>query len=493
MTTTAPAPYEGFDRLFIGGEWRPGSSDRTGQDTNPWTDETLLELSLAGQDDVDAAYEAARAAQVDWARATTAERAGVITRAVQVFDDRRDEITDWLVREAGSTRFKAEFEWDTARAVTQEAASFPYRVHGEIRGSDIPGKENRAYRDPLGVVCVISPWNFPLQLSQRSVAPALALGNAVVLKPASDTPVAGGLLLAKVFEEAGLPAGLLNVVVGAGSEIGDYVVEHPVPKLVSFTGSTAVGRHIGELATGGEHVKRVALELGGNAPFVVLDDADVEQAARAAVFSRFLHQGQVCMSTNRIVVDTSVHDAFVEAFVARVGALRVGDVDDPETFIGPVVNDKQLESLQQKIATARDEGARQVLGGDADGRVLPPHVFVDVTQDMSIAREESFGPIVPIIRADGEEDALRIANDTDYGLSSAVFTRDLERGDRFARRIDAGMTHVNDVSDEDEANAPFGGEKNSGLGRFRGDWIIDELTKLHWVSIQRSQRGYPLV
>ncbi|PZF52580.1 aldehyde dehydrogenase, partial [Curtobacterium sp. MCSS17_008] len=463
-----------------------GSSDRTAEDIDPWTGASLVEIQLASQDDVDAAYEAARRAQVDWARTTTAERAAVITRAVQVFDDRKDEIVDWLVHESGGTRFKAEFEWETARAVTQEAASYPYRAHGEIRGSDIPGKENRAYREPLGVVCVISPWNFPLQLSQRSVAPALALGNAVVLKPASDTPVTGGLLLAKVFEEAGLPAGLLNVVVGAGSEIGDYVVEHEVPKLVSFTGSTAVGRHIGELATGGEHIKRVALELGGNAPFVVLDDADVEQAARSAVFSRFLHQGQVCMSTNRIVVDTTVYDAFVESFVRRVRDLKVGDVDDPATFIGPIINDRQLESLQEKIAKAHEEGARQVVGGDPEGRVLPPHVFVDVTQDMSLAREESFGPIVPIIRAADEEDALRIANDTEYGLSSAVFTADLDRGAEFARRIDAGMTHVNDTSDEDEANAPFGGEKNSGLGRFRGDWIIDELTRLHWVSVQRT-------
>jgi len=485
--------YGGFDLLAIGGEWRRGSSDRTGKDIDPWTGETLVEIPLASQDDVDAAYESARRAQIDWARTTTAERAAVITRAVQVFDDRKDEIVDWLVRESGGTRFKAEFEWETARAVTQEAASYPYRVHGEIRGSDIPGKENRAYREPLGVVCVISPWNFPLQLSQRSVAPALALGNAVVLKPASDTPVTGGLLLAKVFEEAGLPAGLLNVVVGSGSEIGDYVVEHAVPKAVSFTGSTEVGRHIGELATGGEHIKRVALELGGNAPFVVLDDADVEQAARSAVFSRFLHQGQVCMSTNRIVVDDSVYDAFVEAFVRRVRDLKVGDVDDPETFIGPIINDRQLESLQEKIAKAHDEGARQVVGGEPDGRVLPPHVFVDVTQGMSLAREESFGPIVPIIRARDEEDALRIANDTEYGLSSAVFTSDLDRGAEFARRIDAGMTHVNDTSDEDEANAPFGGEKNSGLGRFRGDWIIDELTRLHWVSVQRTPRDYPIV
>lgn len=316
----------------------------------------------------------------------------------------------------------------SARGITLEAASFPYRVAGRILPSDIDGKENRVYRRPLGVIGIISPWNFPLHLTQRSLAPALALGNAAVVKPASDTPVTGALLAAKIFEEAGLPARVLNVTIGAGSEIGDYFVEHRVPRLISFTGSTPVGRGIARLAAGGEHIKRVALELGGNSPFVVLDDADVDQAARAAALGRFLHQGQICMSVNRIIVDARLYDDFVERFVAQVRGLKTGDPNDPATAVGPIINRSQLQGLLERIDQARREGARMVLGGEPDGQLLPPHVFTDVSPQSPLARDESFGPIVPILRAANEAEALALANGTDYGLSSAVFSGDIDRG-----------------------------------------------------------------
>ncbi len=321
---TSLETYAGFESLPIAATWRSGRSTRRNTDIDPYTGKTLVTIPLATTQDVDDAYQAAGAAQAAWAAAAPAERARVMHNAARIFDERREEILSWLIREAGSTRLKANIECDSARAVTLEAASFPYRVAGRILASDIPGKENRVYRRALGVIGIISPWNFPLHLTQRSLAPALALGNAVVVKPASDTPVSGGLLLAKIFEEAGLPPGVLNVVVGAGSEIGDHFVAHPQPRLISFTGSTAVGQGIGRLASSGAHLKRVALELGGNSPFVVLDDADVEQAARAAVFGRFLHQGQICMSVNRIIVDAQLHDAFVERFVARVRGAEGG-------------------------------------------------------------------------------------------------------------------------------------------------------------------------
>ncbi len=493
--TTAPVGqrYDGFDRMLIGGTWRAGRSGTVAPDIDPYTGSTLVEIPLASRDDVDEAYRAAAAAQPAWAATNPGQRQAVVHAAMRVMDARHEEIVDWLVHEAGGTRFKSEFEWGGTLGVLDETASFPYRVHGELRGSDVPGKENRIYRQPLGVVTVISPWNFPLVLSMRSVAPALVLGNAVVLKPASDTPVTGALLIAKIFEEAGLPAGLLNVVVGSGSEIGDYVVEHPTPSLVSFTGSTEVGKHVGALASSGPHLKRVALELGGNAPFVVLDDADIEHAVKSAVFGRFLHQGQICMSTNRIIVDARIHDAFVDAFVERVRGLKVGDPDDPATLVGPIINRSQMRSVLGKVGGARAEGARQLLGGEPTGQVLPPHVFVDVTGEMGLSREETFGPVVPIIKARDEADALRLANDTEYGLSSAVFTGDLERGVAFAQQVQAGMTHVNDITVQDEPFAPFGGEKNSGLGRFHGDWIIEELTRVHWVSVQHTPREYPLI
>lgn len=342
-----------------------------------------------------------------------------------------------------------------------------------------------------GVVGVISPWNFPLHLSQRSVAPALALGNAVLIKPASDTPVTGGLLLGRIFEEAGLPSGLLSVVVGSGAEIGDDFVAHPVPALISFTGSTPVGKNVGRIANGGRYLKKVALELGGNSPFVVLDDADVAQAVKAAVFGKFLHQGQICMAINRIIVDQRLYERFVEGFVAHVKTLEVGDPSEMETVIGPIINQAQLDGLQQKIARAKEQGATVLLEGEIHGRMMPPHVFGNVTSDMQLSTDEIFGPLVGIQKARDEQHALELANGTEFGLSSAVFSGDLDRGLRFARQVKAGMTHVNDMPVNDEAHLPFGGDKNSGLGRFNGDWAVEEFSTVQWISVQRAPRQYP--
>jgi aldehyde dehydrogenase (NAD+) len=406
-------------------------------------------------------------------------------------DQRREEIVSWLIKESGSTRIKANMEWEAVRGAMLSAVQLTSRVQGRILSVDIAGKESRVYRTPIGVVGVISPWNWPMHLTHRSVAPALALGNAVVIKPADDTPVTGGLLLARIYEEAGLPAGLLNVVIGDVADIGDAFTLHPIPKFISFTGSTRVGKHIGELAMSGPHLKHVGLELGGNAPFVVLDDADLDQAVRAAVFGRFLHQGQICMSTNRIIVDAKLYDRFVEAFVAHVETLKYGDPDAIDTAIGPLINQRQLDGLVSNINNAKAAGFRQRAGAAAQGLVLPPHVFVDVDNDSTFAQSELFGPVAPIIKARDEADALRMANNTQYGLSSAVFTGDEGRGLRFALQVEAGMTHINDISVNDDPNNMFGGEKNSGLGRFNSDWIVAEFTRDHWISVQHIPRKYP--
>lgn len=485
------AIYQDLELLPIAGKWRDGAGSRRLDVTNPFSGESLLTIAMASEADMDEAYRAAAKAQPDWAAKGPGERAAVMHRAVAIFDARKDEIMDWLVRESGSTRTKAAVEWGSARAITLEAAGMPGRSHGRVLPSDVPGKQSLVYRQALGVVGVISPWNFPLHLSIRSVAPALALGNAVVVKPASDTPVTGGLLLARIFGEAGLPPGLLSVVVGAGSDIGDAFVEHPVPSFISFTGSTDVGRGIGRIASGGEHLKRVALELGGNSPFVVLADADVEAAVDAAVVGKFLHQGQICMAINRIIVEAPLVEEFTRRFVERVRALPVGDPGKPETVIGPVINAKQLDGLRAKVARAKEEGAEVLVGGEPDGNVMPPHVFGGVTADMEIARKEIFGPLVGIQSARDAEHALELANDSEYGLSSAVFTGDVARGIEFARRVRAGMTHVNDMPVNDDANAPFGGEKNSGLGRFNGDWAIHEFTTDQWITVQTGPRPYP--
>lgn len=486
-----PIRYSAFDAQWIAGKACAGRSSRRLADRNPYNGEVLLEIALADGRDLDDAHAAAQKAQPAWSAMLPGARAEVMRRAAEVMEARRDEIVDWLIAEAGSTRIKAELEWSAVRAVMLEASYAPYRVEGRILPSDVPGKECRVYRQPVGVVGVISPWNWPLQLSNRSVAPALAVGNAVVLKPASDTPVTGGLLLARIFEEAGLPPGVLNVVVGSGREIGDAFVRHPASRVVSFTGSTPVGRGIARLAAEAPVIKRVDLELGGNSPFVVLGDADLERAVDAAIFGKFLHQGQICMIANRFIVERSLYEAFVERFTERARKLKTGDPSDAETLVGPIINAKQLEHLEACIAEAIASGARRTLGGEPHGQVLPPQVFADVKNDMPIAREEIFGPLAPILRAENEEEALALANATTFGLSSCVFTRDVERGTRFAERLQAGMAHVNDQPVNDLPNNPFGGEKNSGIGRFGGDWAVAAFTTDKWLTVQHTPRRFP--
>jgi len=484
-------PYTDLHLQYIAGEWRRGNSDRNLSVTDPYDGALLTEISLANDSDLAQAYSKAAEAQPAWAAQGPTARSTVLLRAAQIFDERHDELIDWIIRESGSTRVKAEIELHAAKTITLEAASFPRRIHGRIVESDVPGKESRIYRKPLGVVGLISPWNFPFHLTQRSLAPAIALGNAVVIKPASDTPVTGGILLAKIFEEAGLPAGVLSVVVGEGLEIGKPFVQHPVPSLISFTGSTPVGQAIASQIGSGPHLKHLALELGGNNPFVVLADADLDQAVKAAVFGKFLHQGQICMAINRIIVEEPLYTDFVSCFVEHVRTLQVGDPKDPATAVGPIINSNQLASLVEKVEQAKIMGARLLLDGEVQGQLFPPHVFGDVHADMPLAREEIFGPIVGIQRARDAEHALELANDTEFGLTAAVFSGDLARGERFARRIQSGMAHVNDIPVADEANIPFGGEKNSGIGRFNGDWALEEFTTTQWVSIQTEARNYP--
>ena len=487
----SPPLYSNFDQLLINGQWRHGKGEKVLSDLNPYNGTILAEIPHANRDDMDEAYRGAAKAQHAWAALIPGERAAIMRRAAQIMEARREEIVSWIIHESGGTRIKANLEWNAVHGVLLEAATLPYLVEGRILPADIPGKESRMYRKPVGVVGVISPWNWPFQLTARSAAPALAVGNAVVVKPASDTPITGGLLFAKILEEAGLPPGILSVIVGAGSEIGDAFVTHPIPRVISFTGSTPVGRNIAKLAAEGPMLKRLELELGGNGPFVVLNDADLEQAVEAAVFGKFLHQGQTCMSVNRFIIDDRIHDEFAERFAARVRQLKAGDPDAPDTMIGPIINKSQLNGLQQRIRDAVSAGAHQMVGGDAQGLVLPPHVFSQVTNQMPVAQTESFGPIAPILRARNEADALNIANDTDLGLAAAVFTQDVERGLRFAQQLESGMAHINDQPVNDLPYNPFGGEKNSGVGRFNGVWAVAAFTTDQWITVQHTPRHYP--
>ncbi|MEV4681852.1 aldehyde dehydrogenase family protein [Streptomyces kurssanovii] len=474
---------------YIDGEWRPGTGSWDIIDFNPYDGEKLASIAVATADEVDQAYRAAERAQRAWADTNPYARRTVFERALRIIEDREEEIAEAIVAELGGTRLKAAFELHLAKEFMREAVHLALRPEGRILPSPVDGKENRVYRVPVGVVGVISPFNFPFLLSVKSVAPALALGNAVVLKPHQNTPICGGSLVAKVFEEAGLPAGLLNVVITDIAEIGDALIAHPIPKVISFTGSDKVGRHVATVCAA--NFKHAILELGGNSALIVLDDADIDYAVDAAVFSRFVHQGQVCMAANRILVDRSVEKEFTEKFVAKVRTLKVGDPADPATHIGPLINSSQADAVSALVEQTVEAGATALLHGATDGNLVSPSVLTGIPADSPVLTQEIFGPVALIVPFDGEDDAVRIANETPYGLSGAVHTGDVERGVRLARRVDTGMIHINDGTVHDEPIVPFGGEKQSGLGRLNGDSMLDAFTTHKWISVQHGRSRFP--
>ncbi|MEU9983298.1 aldehyde dehydrogenase family protein [Streptomyces sp. NPDC050856] len=474
---------------YIDGEWRAGGGSWDIIDFNPYNEEKLASITVATVDEIDQAYRAAERAQRAWAETNPYARRAVFERALRLVEEREAEITETIIAELGGTRTKAAFELHLAKEFLRESVHLALRPEGRILPSPVDGKENRLYRVPVGVVGVISPFNFPFLLSIKSVAPALALGNAVVLKPHQNTPILGGSLVAKLFEDAGLPAGLLNVVITDIAEIGDALIEHPVPQVISFTGSDRVGRHVATVCAA--NFKRAVLELGGNSALVVLDDADLDYAVDAAVFSRFVHQGQVCMAANRILVDRSVEREFTEKFVAKVRTLRAGDPADPETHIGPLINATQAEAVATLVEQTVAAGATALVRGGLEGNVVTPSVLTGLPAGSPVLSQEIFGPVALIVPFDGEDEAVRIANDTPYGLSGAVHTGDVERGVRLARRVRTGMIHINDGTVHDEPIVPFGGEKHSGVGRLNGDATVDAFTTQKWISIQHGRTVFP--
>ncbi|MDI3418460.1 aldehyde dehydrogenase family protein [Streptomyces luteolus] len=482
--------FTDLGRQYIDGKWRTGSGSWDIIDFNPFNGEKLAAVTVATRFEVDEAYRAAERTQKSWAAQSPYLRRAVIERALRITEERQDEIVEAIIDELGGTRLKAEYEVHLGKEFLREASELAVRPEGRIFPSTTDGKENRVYRLPVGVVGVISPFNFPFLVTLKSVAPALALGNGVVVKPNQNTPVVGGGLIAKIFEDAGLPPGLLNVVVTDIAEIGDALIEHPVPKVISFAGSDRVGRHVGAVTA--SHFKRAILELSGNSALAVLEDADVDYAVDAAVFSRYVYQGQVCMAANRILVDRAVEAEFTAKFVARVKALKAGDPRDPDTQIGPVINAFQADALTTLVDQAMAEGATALVRGRTIGNLVEPTVLTGLPEDSPILRQEIFGPVALLVPFDGEDHAVRLANDTPYGLSGAVHTADVERGVRFARRIETGMIHVNDGTVHDEPYVAFGGEKQSGLGRLNGDSTVDAFTTQKWISVQHGRSRFPL-
>jgi acyl-CoA reductase-like NAD-dependent aldehyde dehydrogenase len=439
-----------------------------------------------------AVADTAQAALAGWSALGPNARRALLTKAAAALEAKVDAFVDAMMSEIGATEGWARFNLMLAAGMVREAAALTTQISGEVIPSDKPGCIAMALREPAGVVLGIAPWNAPIILGVRAIAVPLACGNTVVLKASEVCPRTHGLII-EAFAEAGLPPGVVNVVTNAPADAPEIVgalIDHPAVRRINFTGSTAVGRIVAKRAA--EHLKPVLLELGGKAPLIVLDDADLDEAVKAAAFGAFMNQGQICMSTERIIVVDSVADAFVAKFQSKVATMAVGDPREGKTPLGAVVDAKTVSHVEGLVADAVAAGAVRVNGGESNGVLMPATVVDKVTPAMKLFRDESFGPVVGIARARDEAHAIELANDTEYGLSAAVFTKDTARGLRVARQIKSGICHVNGPTVHDEAQMPFGGVKASGYGRFGGKAGIDAFTELRWITIETQPGHFPI-
>ena len=476
--------------LIVGGKKRP--TVNMFERTNPVTGDVATRAAAATSNDAIAAVDAASAAFPAWASLGPNARRARMTKAADALEAKADDFVDAMMTEIGATEGWARFNLMLAASMVREAASLTTQIGGEVIPSDKPGCIALAIREPAGVVLSMAPWNAPIILATRAIAVPLACGNTVVLKASEQCPRTHGLII-QAFVEAGLDGGIVNLITNDPQDAADVVgvmIDHPAVRRVNFTGSTAVGRIIAKRCA--ENLKPALLELGGKAPLIVLEDADLDEAVKAAAFGAFMNQGQICMSTERIVVVDAIADAFVAKFQAKVATMKVGDPREGKTPLGAVVDAKTVAHVRSLIDDALAAGATQVNGGEVDGVLMPAHVIDGVTPDMKLFRDESFGPVVGIVRARDEDHAIALANDTEYGLSASVFTRDTARGLKVARRIQSGICHVNGPTVHDEAQMPFGGTKASGYGKFGGKAGIDSFTDLRWITIETEPGHYPI-
>ncbi|PSJ42316.1 aldehyde dehydrogenase [Allosphingosinicella deserti] len=477
--------------LSIGGRHEEAAGGRTFTRLNPMTGEAATRAAAASVADAQRAAGAAAGAFPAWSALGPNPRRALLNKAADALEARAAQFVDAMMHETGSTEMWARFNLMLAAGMVREAAALTTQIGGEVIPSDKPGCIAMALREPVGVILGIAPWNAPIILAVRAIAVPLACGNTVVLKASEQCPRTHGLIV-EAFVEAGLPEGAVNLVTNAPEDAGDVVgalIDHPAVRRINFTGSTAVGRIIAKRAA--EHLKPVLLELGGKAPLIVLEDADLDEAVNAAAFGAFMNQGQICMSTERIIVVETIADAFAEKFGAKATGLLCGDPREGKTPLGAVVDRRTVDHVNALIDDALGKGARALAGGKADSVLMGATVIDGVTKDMNLYRDESFGPIVGILRAKDEEDAIRLANDSEYGLSAAVFTRDTARGLTIARRIKSGICHVNGPTVHDEPQMPFGGVGASGYGRFGGKAGIDSFTELRWITLETQAGHYP--
>ena len=458
---------------------------------NPMTGEVASRAAASGVDDAKRAVDAAAAAFPAWSETAPGARRALLNKAADLLEAAGPKFAPIMGAETGATAMWAGFNCMLAAGMIREAAAMTTQISGEIIPSNVPGSLAMGYRQPVGVVAGIAPWNAPVILGVRAIAMPLACGNTVVLK-ASEMCPGTHRLIGTIFREAGFPPGVVNVVTNAPKDAGavvDALIAHKAVRRVNFTGSSRVGKIIAKKCA--EHLKPVLLELGGKSPLVVLDDADLDEAVNAAAFGAFANQGQICMSTERIVVDDKIADEFVKRFAAKAKSLSVGDPREGKAILGSVVDRSAADRVTSLVLDAVAKGASLVAGGSVNGTLINAHVLDRVTPEMRIYEEESFGPVTTVVRVKGDDEAIRIANDTPYGLSAAVFSRDVTRAFGVARRIDTGICHINGPTVHDEAQMPFGGVKDSGYGRFGGKAAINEFTELRWITIQSGHRHYP--
>lgn len=487
------APYETIDgirnyNLYIAGEWMRSDRNLIVDVANPATGDAFARVHHGGSSETIRAIAGAHEAYRSWAALLVSQREAVFLKAIDTLRAMAKDIVDVLISESGSVAGKAMFEVEYCYELIRTALAEMRRSPGETLPSTAPGQFGFTIRHPLGVVAGIGPFNAPFFLCMKKVVFALAAGNSYILKPSELTPVTG-LKIAELFHEAGLPPGLLSVIPGPASEVGATLLSDRRVRMIGFTGSTATGRIIAVEAA--KTFKRFTLEMGGKSPLIVLGDADVEYAAKAAAFGIFFHQGQVCMANSRILVEETVFDDFCERFVEIAQGLKVGDPRNEDTVIGPLIRRSQCGIIDAHVAEAVGKGAKLLCGGMHEGPYYWPTVLSDVTADMKIFGEESFGPVTSIIKVRDHREALKLANLSEYGLSAGVITNDMQKAMELAMELEAGMVHVNDCPISDEPHVPFGGVKNSGVGREGGRYSMEEMTELKWITIQSGQRSFP--
>lgn len=477
--------------LLIGGKSCPARDGRTFERCNPVTGEVVSRVAAATLEDADAAVAAAQAAFPAWAALAPNERRTRLLAAAESMQARASE----FIEAAGETGAMANwygFNVKLAAGMLREAASMTTQINGEVIPSDVPGSFAMALRQPCGVILGIAPWNAPVILATRALAMPLACGNTVVLK-ASELSPAVHRLIGQVLQDAGLGDGVVNVISNAPADapaIVERLIANPAVRRVNFTGSTHVGRIVAELAA--RHLKPALLELGGKAPFLVLDDADLDAAVDAAAFGAYFNQGQICMSTERLIVDNKVADAFIDKLAAKVATLRAGNPQADGSVLGSLVDASAGVRIKALIDDAVGKGARLVVGGQVEGSIMQPALLDGVTPSMRLYREESFGPVAVLLRGDGDEALLSLANDSEFGLSAAIFSRDTGRALALAQRVESGICHINGPTVHDEAQMPFGGVKSSGYGSFGGKASIEQFTQLRWITLQNGPRHYPI-